>query len=80
MRVKLKLRPLEEASKLRTMSKANIGFVGVGRMGANMARRLADLGYPVTAVYDHHASLASSLAIELGFPGGSDPAGGDRRG
>lgn len=35
-------------------------------MGANMARRLADLGYPVTAVYDHHSSLASSLAIELG--------------
>jgi 3-hydroxyisobutyrate dehydrogenase len=35
-------------------------------MGANMARRLADLGYPVAAVYDPHPSLAASLAVELG--------------
>lgn len=35
-------------------------------MGANMARRLADLGYPVTAVFDHHEASASSLALELG--------------
>ncbi len=35
-------------------------------MGANMARRLADLGYPVTVVYDHHEPLAASLAVELG--------------
>ncbi|MEY3896214.1 MAG: hypothetical protein RLZZ214_1734 [Verrucomicrobiota bacterium] len=48
------------------MKKANIGFVGVGRMGANMARRLADLGYPITVVYDPYASLAASLAVELG--------------
>ena len=33
------------------MSK-KIGFVGVGRMGANMARRLKECGYKVTAVYD----------------------------
>lgn len=31
-----------------------------------MARRLADLGYPVTAVYDHHAASATALAAELG--------------
>jgi 3-hydroxyisobutyrate dehydrogenase-like beta-hydroxyacid dehydrogenase len=43
-----------------------IGFVGVGRMGANMARRLADLGYPIGAVYDPHESVAASLALELG--------------
>jgi 3-hydroxyisobutyrate dehydrogenase len=42
-----------------------IGFVGVGRMGANMARRLADLGYRIGAVYDPHESVASSLALEL---------------
>ncbi len=48
------------------MKKMSVGFVGVGRMGANMARRLADLGYPVTAIYDHHESLAASLALELG--------------
>ena len=29
--------------------------MGVGRMGANMARRLKDCGYEVSAVYDIHA-------------------------
>ena len=29
-----------------------IGFVGVGRMGANMARRLNECGYPIAAVFD----------------------------
>src|SRR5690606_33441279 len=36
-----------------------IAFVGVGRMGANMARRLKDCGYAVTAVYDVHAPSAA---------------------
>lgn len=35
-------------------------------MGANMARRLADLGYKISAVYDRHAPSAQALAIELG--------------
>lgn len=48
------------------MKDARIGFVGVGRMGANMARRLSDLGYKVTVVYDQHTTLAESLAAELG--------------
>ena len=43
-----------------------IGFVGVGRMGANMARRLKEVGYPVIAVYDVRAEAAKSLAQELG--------------
>jgi 3-hydroxyisobutyrate dehydrogenase len=43
-----------------------IGMVGVGRMGANMARRLKEVGYPVTAVYDVRAAAAQSLAAELG--------------
>jgi 3-hydroxyisobutyrate dehydrogenase len=43
-----------------------IAFVGVGRMGANMARRLKDCGYPVTAVYDVHAPAAAALATEIG--------------
>src|SRR5438874_4291907 len=43
-----------------------IGFVGVGRMGANMARRLKEVGYPVVAVYDVRAEAAKSLAQELG--------------
>lgn len=35
-------------------------------MGANMARRLADLGYQIGAVYDPHESVATSLELELG--------------
>ena len=35
-------------------------------MGANMARRLKDCGYPVVAVHDAHAPAASALAVELG--------------
>ena len=43
-----------------------IAFVGVGRMGANMARRLKDCGHTIAAVYDLHAPSASALAAELG--------------
>ena len=43
-----------------------IGFVGVGRMGANMARRLKDVGYNITAVYDVRKQAAVDLAKELG--------------
>ena len=43
----------------------NIGFVGVGRMGANMARRLKDRGYHVTTLYDVNRAAATSLATEL---------------
>ena len=35
-------------------------------MGANMARRLKDCGYAVTAVYDVHAPSATALAQEIG--------------
>ncbi|MBI5691487.1 MAG: NAD(P)-dependent oxidoreductase [Verrucomicrobia bacterium] len=45
---------------------ARIAFVGVGRMGANMARRLKDCGFPVTAVHDTHLPAAAELARELG--------------
>lgn len=43
-----------------------IAFVGVGRMGANMARRLKDRGHVIAAVYDVHAPAAAALAAELG--------------
>jgi 3-hydroxyisobutyrate dehydrogenase len=43
-----------------------IGIVGVGRMGANMARRLKEVGYAVTAVYDMRAASAQSVAQEIG--------------
>ena len=42
-----------------------IGFVGVGRMGANMARHLKEVGWPVVAVYDVLTKTARSLAREL---------------
>ena len=48
------------------MSKETIAFVGVGRMGANMARRLKDCGYEITAVNDVNKEAATELAAELG--------------
>ena len=46
--------------------KKSIAFVGVGRMGANMARRLKSRGFAVTAVYDSHREGAEKLAAEIG--------------
>src|SRR5436190_6204005 len=43
-----------------------IGFVGVGRMGSNMARRLKESGYEIAAVYDVNTAGAQALAQELG--------------
>jgi 3-hydroxyisobutyrate dehydrogenase len=43
-----------------------IAFVGVGRMGGNMARRLKDCGYAVTAVHDAHAPSAAAVAADIG--------------
>ncbi len=48
------------------MKSSRIGFVGVGRMGANMARRLHELGYQIAAVFDASRENASKLAQELG--------------
>jgi 3-hydroxyisobutyrate dehydrogenase len=42
-----------------------IGFVGVGRMGSNMARRLKECGYEIAAVYDANTAVAQALAQEL---------------
>jgi 3-hydroxyisobutyrate dehydrogenase len=50
----------------------NIGFVGVGRMGANMARRLKDRQFHITAVYDTNRAAATSLAAELGCAAAQD--------
>ena len=52
----------------------NIGFVGVGRMGANMARRLQESGLHVTAVYDANRAVATKLAAELGCAASQDLA------
>ncbi len=46
--------------------KDRIGFVGVGRMGANMARHLNDQGFNITAVFDSYREGAQNLAAEIG--------------
>lgn len=46
------------------MSK-RIGFVGVGRMGANMAQRLKECGYNVSAVFDVNEAAANDVATSL---------------
>src|SRR5688572_20914102 len=53
---------------------AHVGFVGVGRMGANMARRLQDKGYRITAVHDHNQQAADELGRELGCEAVETPA------
>jgi 3-hydroxyisobutyrate dehydrogenase len=51
-----------------------VGFVGVGRMGANMARRLKGVGYRVAAVHDVRPETAQELAAELGAEAAITPA------
>lgn len=55
-------------------SEPTIGFVGVGRMGANMARRLKDQGEPIVALYDREQARAHDLAVELGCKAATTPA------
>ncbi|NOT95063.1 MAG: NAD(P)-dependent oxidoreductase, partial [Nitrospira sp.] len=57
-----------------SQSTAKIGFVGVGRMGANMARRLRDQQEILIALYDRDQTTATSLATELGCEGAHSPA------
>ena len=46
---------------------SKIAFVGVGRMGANMARHLQlDCGHEITAVYDVNKEASAEIAKELG--------------
>ena len=53
---------------------SRIGFVGVGRMGANMARRLKDRGETIVAVYDRDRVTATQIATELGSEVAASPA------
>jgi 3-hydroxyisobutyrate dehydrogenase len=53
---------------------SRIGFVGVGRMGANMARRLRDHQETIAAVYDRDCATATDLATELGCEAAATPA------
>ncbi|HET9376369.1 MAG TPA: NAD(P)-dependent oxidoreductase [Chthoniobacterales bacterium] len=56
------------------MKSPRIGFVGVGRMGANMARRLKEVGYVVSTVFDTNQRIATELAAELGCSGAKSVA------
>ena len=51
-----------------------VGFVGVGRMGANMARRLSEAGFPLTSIFDLHSSTAAALAEQLHITRAQTPA------
>jgi 3-hydroxyisobutyrate dehydrogenase len=55
-------------SNQKQIMNERIGFVGVGRMGSNMARRLKETGWNVAAVYDVDAAMAQAVADELGCP------------
>ncbi len=48
------------------MKDKRIGFVGLGRMGGNMARCLKDKGYTLSALYDIDKGIAAELANETG--------------
>src|ERR1700689_2996990 len=54
------------------MSEQNIGFIGVGRMGGRMARRLIDAGYPLT-IFDTDAAAVRTL-VEAGAQAVVSPA------
>lgn len=51
-----------------------IGFVGVGRMGANMVRRLCEKGFHLTSVFDLHRPASLALAEELRLESAQTPA------
>ena len=53
---------------------SRVGVVGVGRMGANMARRLKEQGFVITAVQDRNMAGAESLAQELSCEAAPTPA------
>jgi 3-hydroxyisobutyrate dehydrogenase len=53
---------------------SRIGIVGVGRMGANMARCLKEKGFVISAVQDRHALAAELLAKELSCEAAASPA------
>jgi 3-hydroxyisobutyrate dehydrogenase-like beta-hydroxyacid dehydrogenase len=54
------------------MAKETIGFIGVGRMGGRMARRLIDVGYALT-IYDTSAEAMAPL-LALGATRVDSPA------
>ncbi len=54
------------------MAKQNLGFVGTGRMGSRMVRRLIQAGYEVT-IYDTSEAAVAPL-VEIGAKRAASPA------
>jgi 3-hydroxyisobutyrate dehydrogenase len=54
--------------------KERIGVVGTGRMGANIALRLHEVGYPIVAVYDVNEQTARAAAEQTGADLAPTPA------
>jgi 3-hydroxyisobutyrate dehydrogenase-like beta-hydroxyacid dehydrogenase len=50
---------------MNDVHQARIGVVGLGRMGANMARRLVEQGFALGALYDVRPDVTEALAQEL---------------
>src|SRR6187549_3145083 len=65
---------MNEGATVMGQSTLRIGFVGVGRMGTNMARCLRDRQETVVAVYDKDHTRAADLATELGCEAAATPA------
>ena len=61
---------MEEIKVLKNMK---VGFIGLGAMGAPMARNLAKAGL-LTSVWNRTASVAAALSAELGVAGAVSPA------
>ena len=57
---------MTNAKGAKGAKRERIGMVGVGRMGANMAWRLRDMGYVIAAVYDVRRDVAVEVAEEVG--------------
>jgi 3-hydroxyisobutyrate dehydrogenase-like beta-hydroxyacid dehydrogenase len=62
----------EESTEGKRMAQPSIGFVGVGRMGARMVRRLIQAGYQV-AIYDTSEEAIQPL-VEAGAVRADSPA------
>jgi 3-hydroxyisobutyrate dehydrogenase len=58
-------RPRRVYDILCGMNASRIGFVGLGRMGGNMARRLHDRGHCLSTVFDLNREHAAAIAREL---------------
>lgn len=56
------------------MKEKRIGFIGLGRMGSNMARCLHDKGYQVAAVHDLDQAVTNAVAGELTATACATPA------